>query len=327
MRKDKAGRRYQTAGKLLVSGSLAYDWIMNFPGEFGQHILPTEVHNLNISFYLNSLKRSDGGTAGNIAYSLALLGEKPMVLGVVGEDFAVYGRRLAALGVNVRAVKTVTGVRTAAAYIITDQQDNQIAAFYPGPLPSSYADWALRSVKKIRLAIIAADDKKRMLQYAAAYQNLACPYIFDAGQALIAFSASELRFCLKAADIFIGNDYEIKWTGNKLGLNLSGLNHLVKNIIITKGARGSEIYQSGKKTIVKAARPKNSSDPTGAGDAYRAGLIKGLLSGYDLKTCAQMGAVAAVYTVEKAGTQTHSFNWVEFQRRYRADFGPLAGLK
>ena len=210
---------------------------------------------------------------------------------------------------------------------MTDQADNQITSFYPGPLPRDYAFPAAKKLvreQQITLAIIAPDDKKRMLDYAAVYQQNKIPYIFDPGQALTAFKAGELKKVLQGAKILIGNDYEIKLISDRLRTNLPNLLKLAEIIIVTKGAKGSEIYQRRNKKIkkitIKPAKPLNTSDPTGAGDAYRAGLIKGLVKGYNLKTCAQLAGLVAVYTVEKYGTQTHRFSLPELRKRYYQNY-------
>jgi len=306
--------------RIVVSGSLAYDQIMDFPGKFSDHILPDQVHNLNLSFFLSSCRQSFGGTAGNIAYNLTLLQERPTILGVAGSDFLNYRKRLKAQNVDVQYLKIFAQERTAVAYIMTDLADNQIAAYYPGPLPKNYARGAARKLKNIDLAIIAPEDKNRMLDYAAVYKKNKVPYIFDPGQAIIAFSAEELRRVLGGAKILIGNDYEIKLILDKLSAKHEHLSKLVNTIIVTKGSEGSEIYQGNNRISIKAAKPKKISDPTGAGDAYRAGLIKGLINGYNLKTCGQLAALTAVYAVEKFGTQNHKFSLAEFKKRYRLNF-------
>ncbi len=306
---------------VVVSGSLAYDQIMDFPGSFADHILPNQIHNLNISFFLSGWKQSFGGTAGNIAYNLSLLKEKPVILGVVGFDFLSYRAWLKKCNIDISRVKAVASDKTANAYIITDQKDNQIAAFYPGPRPKNYARESAQKLKKINLAIIAPDDKARMMDYVAVYKKNHVPYIFDPGQALIAFSAPELKKAVSGAKVLIGNDYEIKLMSDKLKVSLDKLVSLVDILIITKGGDGSEIYQGPEKIVIKPAKAKNTSDPTGAGDAYRAGLIKGLINGYNLKTCGQLAALTAVYTVEKFGTQTHKFSLAEFKKRYQDNFG------
>ncbi len=306
--------------KIVVSGSLAYDQIMNFPGQFVKHILPNQIHNLNLSFFLNSLRQSYGGTAGNIVYSLNLLGEKPILLGVGGRDFLDYQKYLRQQKIDISHIKIYKEDRSAIAYIITDKSDNQIAVFYPGPLPKDYVRSTIRSLKNIDLAIIAPDDKDRMVNYATAYRVKNISYIFDPGQALIAFSVSELKRVIIGAYILIGNDYEIKLILDKLKINLKQLTTLVDILIITKGVQGSEIYQANRKIIVKAVKAKNNSDPTGAGDAYRAGLLKGLALDYDLKTCGQLAALSATYAVEKFGTQAHRFTLAEFKSRYYKNY-------
>lgn len=305
--------------KIAVSGSLAYDRIMDFPGRFADHILPHEIHQLNLSFALSGLRQSFGGTAGNIAYNLSLLKEKPIILGVVGSDFYSYRNWLLKNGVDLSQVRECQDETTASAYIITDQKDNQIAAFHPGPRPKDYARRA-KDMKGITLAIIAPDAKERMLEYAAIYRKNKVPYIFDPGQALTAWSAPELRRAIGGAKVLIGNDYEIKLIATRLGHDISRLAKQVEILVVTKNGEGSDIYQSGRKISIKAAKPKNTNDPTGAGDAYRAGLIKGLVNGYNLKTCGQLASLVAVYTVEKYGTQTHRFSLKGLAARYQKNY-------
>lgn len=309
--------------KIAVSGSLAYDQIMDFPGTFSEHILPESIHNLNLSFLVDNLTTSFGGTAGNIAYNLSLFNIKPIILGIVGFDFLDYRKWLKKKGVDLRQVKVIPNAKTATAYIITDQRDNQIASFYPGPTVENYVRSIAKNLKNIDFAIISPDNKKRMLEYASLYRINKIPFIFDPGQALTAFSAPELERGIKGAQVLIGNDYEIKLIISKLKISFLELQRLVEILVITKGGQGSEIYRGEKKIVIKSAKPKNTSDPTGAGDAYRAGLIKGLINGYNLKTCGQIAALSAVYTVEKYGTQTHAFSLLGFKKRYQANFGEM----
>lgn len=309
--------------KIAVSGSLAYDKIMDFPGRFSDHILPGQIHNLNLSFALSGLKTSFGGTAGNIAYNLSLLHEQPIILGIVGFDFPAYRQHLASGGVDLSHLAVSRDHQTATAYIMTDREDNQIAAFYPGPQLKSYArsaSQALAQRTKNLLAIISPDDKDRMLDYALVYQKNKIPYIFDPGQALTILSAAQLKTALKGAKVLIGNDYEIKLIAKRLQSSLVKLAERVEILVVTKGSRGSEIYHGTKKIIIKPAKPKNTSDPTGAGDAYRAGLIKGLVKGWDLRVCGQLAATVAAYTVEKFGTQTHRFTLKELAKRYQQNY-------
>jgi len=304
---------------VIISGSLAYDLIMDFPGLFKDYILPDQIHNLSVSFYTEKLRQGDGGTAGNIAYNLSLLGVKPTILGVAGLDFLPYRDRLKSYGVNTSKIKIVSGAKTATAHIITDKADNQIAAFYPGPLPTNYANQVAASLVNPDLVIVSPDDKNRMLSYVDAYRLKGIKYIFDPGQAVIAFSKTELRRALSGAKLLIGNDYEISLISRVLG-GVSILNKLLPAVIITKGRQGSEIIIAKKKIKIGAAVSKNDVDPTGAGDAYRAGLIKGLLLGYDIEICARLGSVAAVYAVEKHGTQSHRYTSNNFERRYLATY-------
>jgi adenosine kinase len=312
--------------QIAVSGSIAFDKIMDFPGIFSDNIStahPRQVHKLNLSLVVNNLQTSFGGTAGNITYNLSLLKEKPIILGVTGFDFASYRAWFLKNKINVSFLKELKDSPTSAAHIITDKQDNQISAFYPCKPVVGYAAKSVKAIcekYKISLAIIAPDDKQRMLEYAIAYQKRHIPYIFDPGQMTPTFSGPELQQAIKGACILIGNDYEIVQIAKLLKLKIEGLSSKVEILIITKGSQGSEIYQGGQKIVVKTAKPVNTSDPTGAGDAYRAGLIKGLLLGYNLKTCGQLAATTAVYTVEKYGTQTHHFTPQDFIKRYNKNF-------
>lgn len=307
------------SGTIIISGSLAHDHIMDFPGLFKDHILPTKIHSLNVCFPLSKINTSFGGTAGNIAYNLSLLQEKPLILAVVGQDFDKYAKWLRQNKINLTQVKIVKNALTAAAYIMTDQADNQITGFYPGPSFPNYPN-QIKKIKNIKLAIIAPDHKDRMLAYARLYEILKIPFIFDPGQQTPLFNALELSKIIKSAKVLIGNDYEIALIENKLKINRAKLTALVEILIITKGSQGSEIYYQSKKIIIPAGRPKNTSDPTGAGDAYRAGIIKGLVSNWDLVTTGRLASTLALYTVEKYGTQTHTFTYNELMKRFRQNY-------
>jgi len=304
---------------VLITGSLAYDRIMDFPGKFEDQILPDKIHMLNVSFTINKLKESFGGTAGNISYNLSLLEEKPILIGAVGTDFSKYAEWLKKNKIDTGKIKIDKKELTASAYIITDQNDNQIAGFYPGSKDTSCCQLA-KKIKKIDLAIISPDCKDRMLEFARIFKAKKVPYIFDPGQQITSFSAKELLFAINSARVLIGNDYEIEFILKKLKLNLEKIGKLVNIVIITKGAEGSEIYNQGKKLAIPSAKPKNTSDPTGAGDAYRAGLMKGLVNGWTLEKTGKLAGLVAVYTVEKYGTQTHRFTWKELGKRYKENF-------
>lgn len=301
---------------IIICGSLAYDRIMDFPGRFSEHILPEKVHMLNVSFAVNGLKESFGGTAGNIAYNLALLGERPRILAVVGRDFDKYRQWLKKNKIDISKVKIIKSGLTASCYIITDQADNQITGFYGGPQA-----YLTPRYNKNSLAIIAPDYVARMIEYAKIFKRNKVPYIFDPGQQITSFRDSELNQAISGAKVLIGNDYEIQLILNKLKLGMKKLEKMVEILVVTKGAGGSEIYHQGKKIKIPAAKPVNTSDPTGAGDAYRAGLIKGLIEGWPLSKVGRLAGLVAVYTVEKYGTQTHRFSWKGLARRYVENFG------
>ena len=337
--------------KILVSGSLVYDRIMDFPGEFKDHILPDKIHILNVSFTINKLRESFGGTAGNIAYNLSLLGEKPIILGMGGMDFFKYEKWLRGRKIDISKIKKSKKDLTAGAYIITDQADNQITGFYPGPkdvdicreavnlinppIPLSKGgikeNGLLKSsitrnnllregIRDYGLAIVSPDLVARMLEYVKIFKQYNFPYIFDPGQQITSFSKKELGWAIAGSRVLIGNDYEIQLVLKRLVINLARLEKMTEILVITKGDKGSEIHNEGKIIKIPPAKPKNTSDPTGAGDAYRAGLIKGLAEGWPLEKTGRLAGLVAVYTVEKYGTQTHKFTWYGLRKRYRENF-------
>jgi adenosine kinase len=305
--------------KIVVCGSLAYDRIMDFPGKFEDYILPDKIHILNISFTINRLKESFGGTAGNISYNLSLLGEKPILITAAGTDFAKYKKWLKKNKIDTAKIKLDKKELTASAYIITDQSDNQIAGFYPGSKDVSCCRLA-EKIGKIDLAIISPDCKERMLEFAKIFKKRKVPYIFDPGQQITSFSAKELLYLISSARVLIGNDYEIGFITKKLRMNLEKIGKIVNIIVVTKGGNGSEIYSQGGKIKIPSAKPKNTSDPTGAGDAYRAGLIRGFANNWPLEKTGKLASLVSVYTVEKYGTQTHSFCYKELAKRYKENF-------
>lgn len=305
--------------KILVSGSIVYDRIMDFPGLFSDHILPDQTHILNVSFTLQRTDESFGGTGGNIAYNLALLRQPVVLLGVVGHDFARYKKWLLKNKVNISKIKISKDDPTASAYIMTDKADNQISGFYPGPMDVKYCQ-VVKTIKNVGLAIISPDFKPRMLEYARIYNELKIPYIFDPGQQTTSFTVAELKQMVIGADILIGNDYEIKLILNKLSFDQTKLQKMLQILIVTKGVKGSEIYSQGQKIIIPPAKVKNVIDPTGAGDAYRAGLIKGFLSGASLEKAGLLASLVGAYAVEHQGTQVHKFSLREFEQRYNKNF-------
>ncbi len=307
------------ANNIVVSGSIVYDRIMNFPGKFKEHILPDKIHILNVSFTISKLKESFGGTGGNIAYNLALLQEQPVVLGVVGEDFLKYENWLKENKTNISNVKKCSNESTASAYIMTDSDDNQITGFYPGPLDKKYCQVA-KKLKNVKIAIVSPESKDRMVEYTKIYKKVNIPYIFDPGQQITSFSKRELEQAIAGSKVLIGNDYEIQLIVDKLKISIDKLQKLTEILVVTKGAKGSDIYQKSKKIKIPPAKPQNTSDPTGAGDAYRAGLIKGLINDWPLEKTGRLAGLVSVYTVEKYGTQTHKFSLKELAKRYKDNF-------
>jgi adenosine kinase len=291
---------------------------MNFPGKFSDHILPDKVHILNVSFTLDRMSESFGGTGGNIAYNLALLGERPKLYGAAGADFEKYADWLKRNQVDIRGVKIANSEITASAYIMTDRADNQITGFYGGPKDKVSLPAKMDSGNT--LAIISPDLVARMAEYGKIFKRFKIPYIFDPGQGITGLSAKELKWGATGAKVLIGNDYEIELISDKTKLRPAELKKMAEILIITKGAKGSEIYHGAEKIVVPAAKPKAILDPTGAGDAYRAGLIKGLVQGWRLEKCGRLASVVAAYTVEKYGTQTHRFSWKELEKRYGENY-------
>lgn len=310
--------------KIFVSGSLAYDRIMDFPDYFENHILPEKIHLINVSFTVRDLKENFGGTAGNIAYNLSLLEEYPVILATAGNDFAKYQDWLAKHKIDISKIKIIKETQTAAAYIMTDRADNQITAFHPGAMRFSAGidgEFSENELSESDWAIIAPGNTENMVELARVYQKIKLPYIFDPGQAIPALGAEQLIDCLTGSKMLVSNDYELQLILEKIGMTAEQLLAKTETVVTTLGEKGSLIKTKDKIIEIKPAKPQNTSDPTGAGDAYRAGFIKGLVNGFPLEKCGRLASVVSVYTVEKYGTQTHKFNWQELQERYRENYG------
>jgi adenosine kinase len=307
--------------RIFVSGSLAFDRIMDFPGRFADHILPEKIHILNVCFMVNGLTERFGGTAGNIAYNLALLGEKPVILATVGRDFAPYLEWLNRQGLPVAGIKEIPEELTAGAYITTDQSDNQITGFNPGAMkyPSLYPFDGVAPDRA--LAIVAPGNLEDMLAYTRRYKTLGVPYIFDPGQSIPAWGHGELQEMTTGALALIANDYELELLRRKTGLDEAGLLRLTGVIIATRGEEGSMLLTDAGKEDIPAIPARQVLDPTGAGDAYRAGLLKGLALGEDWPLAARLGAVLASFAVEQQGTQEHKVPHSDFWERYARNFG------
>jgi adenosine kinase len=315
--------------RIFVSGSLAYDRIMDFPGRFVDHILPDKIHILNVCFMVNGLTERFGGTAGNIAYNLALLKETPYILATAGDrDFAPYREWLQRLGLPLAGIKEITQEFTAGAYITTDLSDNQITGFNPGAMKfaSEYRFDGLDP--STALAIVSPGSLEDMLAYTRFYKERGVRYIFDPGQSIPAWGGDELREMAEGSQALIVNDYELEMFRQKTGLEVRDLLALTPHLITTKGEQGSLLQTNGGSDEIPAVTPKQVLDPTGAGDAYRAGLLKGLALGLDWNEAARLGAVLASFAVEQQGTQEHRLEIKEFWDRYAETFGspPAAAL-
>lgn len=312
-----------TAGRrVVVTGSLSYDYIMNFSGKFADRIMPEKIHQISLSFLVDTLKREFGGTAGNIAYTLHLLGLDPEILSVGGNDFEPYFLFLKKRGIRTDGISIDKRTATSSYFVVTDRDDNQIGSFYVGATKyasgisiSSYIADTPHS-----FVIIAPTDPAAMNAYVRECRAAGIPYMYDPAFQIGTFSPDDLRDGLGGAAILIGNDYEIALIEEKLGISHEELIMMVPVTVTTLGAKGSIIETRKESIHVRPAKPKRVVDPTGAGDAYRAGFLAGYVRGYDLPTCGRMGSVAAVYTVEKYGTVTHTFTTGEFAVRYRENF-------
>lgn len=306
--------------RIYVSGSLAFDRIMSFPGKFSDHILPDKIHILNVCFLVNGLDERFGGTAGNIAYSLALLGEKPLIVSSAGRDFAPYAERLEGLGLSLEGIRRVEDELTAGAYITTDQSDNQITGFNPGAMKHK-SQYKVDPGGEPALAIVSPGNLQDMLDYPAHYRKQGIPYIFDPGQNITALTGGQLLAALTGALALVTNDYELELVVKSTGKSRDELLGLAGALVTTLGEHGSVVAEAGKETRIKPAKARKVADPTGAGDAFRAGLLKGLSQGLSLADSALMGSTCAAYAVEKLGTQEHVFTQDEFRARRRENFG------
>ncbi len=311
--------------QIFVSGSLAFDRIMDFPGRFADHILPEKIHILNVCFMVNGLTERFGGTAGNIAFNLALLGEKPIILATAGKDFGPYRDWLVKLGLPLDGIKEVPEEFTAGAYITTDRSDNQITGFNPGAMKCR-SEYKFDGVDPAAaLAIVGPGGLDDMLAYTRAYKARGVPYIFDPGQSIPAWGSGDLKEMATGAQALIVNDYELEMFQQKTGLTEKDLLKLTAALITTRGELGSYLLTAAGKEEVPAVPPGQVQDPTGAGDAYRAGLLKGLAQGLSWPESARLGAVLASFCVEQQGTQEHRLDDAEYWARYRRNFGPPPG--
>jgi adenosine kinase len=300
---------------IIVSGSLAYDRIMDFPGSFSDHILPDKIHVLNVCFQVNGMKEKFGGTAGNIAYALTLMGEKPVISAAIGYDYHRYFEWFLKNGINAANVRIIEDECTASAYITTDRSDNQITGFNPGAMKyPTFPDFDKLRPQET-LVIVAPGNFEDMVNYPRACKKRGIDYILDPGQSLPLWDAHDLVQAMEGSRILIVNDYELDLITHKTGLNKKELLGLAGAVITTMGEQGSQISTPEADTGIPAVRAETVKDPTGAGDAYRGGLISGLVHGKTLEQSARMGSVCASFAVECYGTQEYRFTPEEFDRR------------
>ena len=304
----------------LICGSLAYDTIMVFPDQFKNHILPDKVHILNVSFLVPRMRREFGGCAGNIAYNLKLLGGDPIPMATVGQDFGPYREWFEEQGIRLDQVKVIDELFTPQAFITTDLDNNQITAFHPGAMMRSYENH-VRDVADVSFGIVSPDGRDGMLQNATEFAAAGIPFIFDPGQAMPLFNGEELRHFIEQADYVTVNDYESNLLQERTGWDEKTIAGKVKAYIATRGPHGSLIHADGKIIDIPPAHERRVTDPTGCGDAYRAGLIFGLMKGWDMATCGRMASLMGALKVEHPGTQNQRFDYDEFAGQFRQQFG------
>ena len=305
---------------VLVCGSFAYDTIMVFNDRFKNHILPDQVHILNVSFMVPKMRHEFGGCAGNIAYNLHRLGGDVLPMGTVGEDFEPYAKWMDQCGIKRNHVTAVPGAYTAQAFITTDMDDNQITAFHPGAMGHAHLN-TVSQASGVKLGIVSPDGRDGMITHAQQFAQAGIPFIFDPGQGMPMFGGEELLAFLEQASYLTLNDYECKLFMDKTGKSQKELAARVKAMIVTRGAEGSEIHAGGKLYKSPAAKPTTVVDPTGCGDAYRAGLLHGIVQGMDWEITGRMAALLGSLKIEQHGTQNHEFDRASFNQRFKDSFG------
>ena len=304
----------------LLCGSLAYDTIMVFRDRFRNHILPDQIHILNVAFLVPDMRRKFGGCAGNIAYNLQLLGGQPLIMATVGEDYQPYASRLEQLRLSQAHVRQVPDTFTAQAFITTDLDDNQITAFHPGAMNHSHLN-RVGDAGDVTLGIIAPDGRQGMLDHARQFAHAGIPFIFDPGQGIPMFSGEELLQFMRLADYVAVNDYEARLLQEKIGSSVEELARMVQAFVVTQGANGSLIHADGRLHRIPPARPQAVLDPTGCGDAYRAGLLYGISEGWDWPTTGRLASLMGAVKIASRGGQNHQATKDDIGARYREAFG------
>ncbi len=304
----------------LICGSMAYDTIMVFQDQFKKHILPEKIHILNVAFLVPEMRREFGGCAGNIAYNLMLLGEQPRIMATVGDDFSSYTVRLGQLGLSQAHIRHIPESYTGQAFITTDLDDNQITAFHPGAMGMSHLNH-VTDAKDISLGIVSPDGRDGMLQHAKEFSEAGIPWVFDPGQGMPMFSGEELLNFVAQADYVTVNDYEAQLLQDKTGSKIEQLAKGKRAFIITRGGEGSTIYADGKEIKIPTAKPTALLDPTGCGDAYRAGLLHGIQKGWDWETTGRLASLLGSLKIASRGGQNHAPSKDELEKQFHQHFG------
>jgi adenosine kinase len=313
---------------VLITGSIAYDYIMQFPGYFKDHILPEKIENISVSFLVDSMRRQRGGVATNIAYNLALLGERPRIMATVGQDFAEYRAWLEANNVDTSAIVEIKDDFTASFFVSTDMRQNQIASFYTGAMAHAHTLSFKEHARgdAIDLVVISPNDPRAMVQYARECKELRLPYVYDPSQQIIRLSGDELAEGVRGSKMTIVNEYEFEMLKNKTGWTDDQVAARTETLIVTNGEKGSQIRVGGARIEIPPVPPRHQADPTGVGDAYRGGIIKGYLKRLSWQVTGRLGSLAATYALEEYGTQNHRYTLAEFSQRYREAFGENPAL-
>jgi adenosine kinase len=308
---------------IIVTGSIAYDYLMSFPGSFTEHLLPEHLQRVSLSFLVDTMDKRRGGCAPNIAYTLALLGERPRLMGTAGQDFGDYRAWLEHAGIETSLVKEVEGKFTASFFCSTDRDGNQIASFYTGAMAHA-GELSFGRAGACDLTIISPNDPAAMIGYARECRELGIPYIFDPSQQVARLGGSDLQDGVRGAHLVICNDYEFEIVREKTGMDESAMLEHAEAVVVTKGEKGATVRLRDRTIDVAAVPPREIVDPTGVGDAFRGGLMKGLAAGADYETSARLGSVAAAYALEHLGGSSHTYSWAQFAARYEQYFGPLS---
>ena len=305
---------------ILLTGSVAYDYLMTFPGLFKEQILPERLEKISLSFLVDSMSRQRGGVAPNIAYTMALLGERPRVMATVGEDFTDYRAFLEGTGVDTALMEVVPGLFTASFFATTDQSNAQLASFYPGAMGVAARQSILQVTPHPDLVIVSPNAPEAMTRFSAECRNSRIPYLYDPSQQILRLEGSELARDMEGAHFLFVNDYEFELIAKKTGWNLAQILKHVNVVVVTRGKDGANLYTSDEQFFLPTVPERQIVDPTGVGDAFRGGFLAGYAHGWDWTLCGQVGSLAAVYCLEQKGPQNHVYTRTEFVRRFREHF-------